>query len=77
MTDQSGLSHTAGSYQCHIASIVERIKNGFGLLLSVAEEFRTVISRNEERVIGLHTISIILLRVCRNANIAIKYKVTK
>ena len=35
------------------------------------------ISRNEERVIGLHVIPIISLPIYRNANIAIKYKMTK
>ena len=77
MTDQSGLSHSAWSNQCHIASIVERVENSSGLLLSVAKEFRAVISRNEERIIGLHAIPIISLPIYRNANIAIKYKMTK
>jgi len=56
---------------------VERVENSSGLLLSVAKELRAVISRNEERIIGLHAIPIISLQIYRNANIAIKYKMTK
>lgn len=77
MTDQPGLSHTTGCYQCHVASIVESFENSSGLLLPVAKEFWAVISRNKKRIIRLHTISIIPLQIYRNANIAIKHKMIK
>ena len=69
MTNQSRFTHTAWSNQCYITSIIECIENDCTLLLTVAEKFRAVISRNQERIIGSHIIPILSLHNYRNANI--------